>query len=410
MKYNKGDYMARLVREQKIERRIAQHQRDLYATTSRNYEIPHKKERLMLNFAHTFRATSTGMYSYPFLAERNRSTSQGWGDRILNKWHALLDCLIEKATNADLCYVLGLFLATITLSFSFQSSGLISNYASQPVILPLTSQLATQDVSFEINRQPIAISSAITEDANDFQAFQTEQYTVQSGQTLSELSQLHNISMSTLVSFNKITNARSLRAGSVYSVPDREGLLRTVKAGETLEQIAAQNNITTNELLDVNNLASASLTSGQELFIPGAGLGDFDLRVALGELFTRPVYGRTTSGFGYRPDPFTGVRRFHYGLDIAAPTGTPILASMEGRVSYVDEQQRGYGKYIIIRHPGGFQSLYAHLNGFNVRVGQFVSRGQTIGWIGNTGRSTGPHLHFSIIHNGRFVSPTDYLY
>ncbi|WP_438829573.1 M23 family metallopeptidase [Alkalispirochaeta alkalica] len=111
-----------------------------------------------------------------------------------------------------------------------------------------------------------------------------------------------------------------------------------------------------------------------------------------------------------RPDPFTGQRRFHNGVDIVNAMRTPVRAAASGRVVHVESQIGNYGRFVILRHADGFQTLYAHLDSYSVRVGQNVSRGQQIGAMGNTGRSTGPHLHFSVIHNGRFVNPLRYLH
>jgi murein DD-endopeptidase MepM/ murein hydrolase activator NlpD len=111
-----------------------------------------------------------------------------------------------------------------------------------------------------------------------------------------------------------------------------------------------------------------------------------------------------------RSDPFTGLPRFHNGIDVANRIGTPIRAAASGRVVHVESQIGNYGRFVIVRHPDGFQTLYAHLNDFSVRTGEYVDRGEVLGVMGNTGRSTGPHLHFSVIHNGTFVNPLRYLH
>lgn len=117
---------------------------------------------------------------------------------------------------------------------------------------------------------------------------------------------------------------------------------------------------------------------------------------------------RFTSGYGMRADPFHGQQRFHGGIDIAAPVGTPILASAEGTVSKV-EQGKGLGKFVAVQHRDGSESYYGHLNAQNVRVGQHVMQGQKIGELGSTGRSTGPHLDYRIKKNGQTVNPMAYL-
>jgi murein DD-endopeptidase MepM/ murein hydrolase activator NlpD len=115
-----------------------------------------------------------------------------------------------------------------------------------------------------------------------------------------------------------------------------------------------------------------------------------------------------SSGFGYRADPFTGGAAFHAGLDFKGPMGAPIYAAAAGRISFVGQQQ-GYGKTVEINHGNGLVTRYAHMSAFRARVGQPVQAGQVIGLIGNTGRSTGPHLHFEVRHNERPVNPRPFL-
>lgn len=120
--------------------------------------------------------------------------------------------------------------------------------------------------------------------------------------------------------------------------------------------------------------------------------------------FIRPVNGRMSSGFGMRRHPVTGRTRMHNGVDIAAPTGTPIRAAGSGRV-ITAAYLRGYGYTVIVDHGGGVSTLYAHCSSILVRVGQSVQTGQTIARVGSTGLSTGPHLHFEIRINGRPINP-----
>jgi murein DD-endopeptidase MepM/ murein hydrolase activator NlpD len=134
-----------------------------------------------------------------------------------------------------------------------------------------------------------------------------------------------------------------------------------------------------------------------------------DLRLALGELFVYPIRGRLTSSFGWRLDPISGVRRFHAALDLAASTGTTVKAAMDGRIATVGYNAT-YGNYIIMSHSGGYQTLYAHLHSVSVRKDAAVNQGSKIGEVGNTGYSTGPHLHFAVFRNGKAVNPLDYLH
>jgi murein DD-endopeptidase MepM/ murein hydrolase activator NlpD len=134
-----------------------------------------------------------------------------------------------------------------------------------------------------------------------------------------------------------------------------------------------------------------------------------DLKLALGDLFAYPVRGRLSSSYGWRNDPISGARRFHAAIDMAANTGTPVKASMDGRVATVGFNSV-YGNYIILSHGGGFQTLYAHLNAVSVAQGAYVSLGSKIGEVGSTGYSTGPHLHFAVYKNGKPVNPLEYLH
>ncbi len=124
----------------------------------------------------------------------------------------------------------------------------------------------------------------------------------------------------------------------------------------------------------------------------------------------RPVVGgRLTDGFGYRPDPFTRQIRFHNGLDISASRGTPVYATADGRVEYAKRMPL-LGLTVKIDHGYGYETVYGHLDGYNVRRGQMVKRGDQIGVVGNTGRSTAPHLHYMVKVKGRAVDPLDYFY
>lgn len=119
---------------------------------------------------------------------------------------------------------------------------------------------------------------------------------------------------------------------------------------------------------------------------------------------------RMASGYGWRKDPFTKARKFHYGMDFTAPTGTPIYASGDGVVVRADNKSAGYGEHIRIDHGFGYESLYAHLSKYNVRVGQKVQRGQLIGYVGSTGRSEAPHLHYEIRKDGQHLNPINFYY
>jgi len=119
---------------------------------------------------------------------------------------------------------------------------------------------------------------------------------------------------------------------------------------------------------------------------------------------------RMASGYGWRSDPFTKARKKHYGMDFTAPRGTPIYASGDGKIIRADQRSSGYGKHVRIDHGFGYISLYAHMSKYNVRKGQKVKRGDLIGFVGNTGRSQAPHLHYEIHKNGKKINPINFYY
>lgn len=116
------------------------------------------------------------------------------------------------------------------------------------------------------------------------------------------------------------------------------------------------------------------------------------------------------SGFGYRTDPFTKARKMHEGMDFTAKTGTPIFASGNGIVARADNTASGFGNHIVIRHGYGYETLYAHLSKYKCRAGQHVKRGDIIGYVGSTGRSEAPHLHYEVHKNGKVVNPINFYY
>ncbi len=117
---------------------------------------------------------------------------------------------------------------------------------------------------------------------------------------------------------------------------------------------------------------------------------------------------RMASGYGWRIDPFTKTRKRHYGMDFSASRGTPIYAPGNGVVKRADSRSSGYGRHIRIDHGFGYVTVYAHLNKYNVKRGQKVKRGDIIGYVGSTGRSVAPHLHYEIIKDGKKINPLNF--
>lgn len=117
---------------------------------------------------------------------------------------------------------------------------------------------------------------------------------------------------------------------------------------------------------------------------------------------------RVTSYYGERTHPITKRREFHFGIDLAAPTGTPVYAPADGVVTFA-QKKNGYGNFLLLDHFYGFKTAYGHLNGFAVHEGQYVKKGDLIAYTGNSGRSTGPHLHYEIRYLNKWINPRPFL-
>ncbi len=119
---------------------------------------------------------------------------------------------------------------------------------------------------------------------------------------------------------------------------------------------------------------------------------------------------RVASGYGYRIDPIYKTTRFHAGLDFTAPQGTPIYATANGTIKIAGNQGNGYGNHVVINHGYGYETLYGHMFRVKARAGQRVNRGEIIGYVGSTGKSTGPHCHYEVHKNGRPIDPVYFFY
>jgi murein DD-endopeptidase MepM/ murein hydrolase activator NlpD len=119
---------------------------------------------------------------------------------------------------------------------------------------------------------------------------------------------------------------------------------------------------------------------------------------------------RIASGFGLRIDPVYKTVKYHYGLDFAAPQGTPIYATADGVVSTSGNTGNGYGNHVVVNHGFGYETLYGHMVRIKAGSGKSVKRGEVIGWVGSTGKSTGPHLHYEVHKNGKPLDPIYFFY
>jgi murein DD-endopeptidase MepM/ murein hydrolase activator NlpD len=263
------------------------------------------------------------------------------------------------------------------------------------------SDITVSPVSLEMD-QPISVPEP--EEFSQPRMLLFSSYTIKQGDVLGGVAKHFGLNTGTLISLNGIKNTRNLKIGLTLRVPNQDGIYYKVKKGETLESIAQKHKADTKAIMIANELFSEQINVNKDLFIPGASMVWEEEQEINGDLFLWPVRGRITSGYGYRRSPFNGARSFHSGLDIAAFTGTPIRAAMSGRVSSTGYDNT-YGNFVVITHQAGYRTLYGHMSVIRVRTGAYVNAGDQIGDVGNTGQSTGPHLHFTVYKNGATANP-----
>jgi murein DD-endopeptidase MepM/ murein hydrolase activator NlpD len=218
---------------------------------------------------------------------------------------------------------------------------------------------------------------------------------------------MYNVSVNTILWANDLKKGVPLTNGQIISILPVSGVKYIVKKGDTLASISKKFGGTESEVADYNDLnKSETLALGTEVIIPGGEIAEA-IAINPTKKPTKEAPAKYTDTNGVFRKPVSGVitQGMHdkYGVDIGAPTGTPVYASLGGSVELARMGYNGgYGNYIIIRHPssvtgqGEVQTLYAHLSQINVSTGQSVSQGSVIGRVGSTGRSTGPHLHFEM--------------
>lgn len=240
--------------------------------------------------------------------------------------------------------------------------------------------------------------------------FSISPYTVQRGDTVSQLAETNKVSMDSIIALNNITNARLLPVGKVLKIPNMDGLPYIMKSTDTYQKIADAYKTPLAVILDANNIQNEVINAGDMIFIPGARMKREDLKLALGDYFLWPLKEhKITSPYGWRIDPFTGIGgRVHEGIDLSAKAGTPVRAAMDGKVVMLGSNTI-YGKYIIISHANNLKTLYGHLSAYSVKIGAYVTQGAKIGESGGTGHVTGAHLHFGVYKNDKSANPLDYL-
>ena len=236
----------------------------------------------------------------------------------------------------------------------------------------------------------------------DEEANGIRKYEIQEGDVLSGIAFDYGLNLQTLIAANNLSNINALKPGTILTIPPIDGVVHIVKTGDTVSSLAQKYKAESEKIISFNELPlSGDLKIGQELIVPGGVLP------AKAVATVRPVAGvKRFAGLpkfdGYYITPATCIitQRAHIrnGYDCANKTGTPIYAAASGQVNLARAtgNYQGYGRVVRITHANDTETLYGHFSQILVSVGETVSQGQLIGYMGNTGRSTGPHLHFEV--------------
>ncbi len=241
-------------------------------------------------------------------------------------------------------------------------------------------------------------------------------HTVVAGDSLYGIAKKYKLSAETVMFANGLErNPDLLRIGQQLTILPVDGIYHTVGAKDTLESIAkaykAKSADIINYSLNQIDLRNPTIVAGQKLIVPG---GKKEIPVPQVQIYRGPVPAGAQRGTGRFVWPTSGYltqgfKPLHRAIDIARALGTPIKASDTGYVVAAGWSNAGYGNYIVIDHGNGFQTLYAHLSRIFVKAGDVVGQGAIIGHMGNSGRSTGPHLHFEVRKGGGQLNPLSYL-
>lgn len=243
------------------------------------------------------------------------------------------------------------------------------------------------------------------------------EYIVKDGDTLANIAKTFGVDTDSIMWLNKDINEKRLKPGTVLKIPPVTGVIHTVRSGETIYSVAKRYNVSAQAIVDFpfnefTNDETFALAIGQQLVVPDGEMPDEPIlspRSNLASTLTPNAGAVSATGSWIWPaagnitQPF---KPWHKGIDIANSGGGPILAADSGTVmvaSWLDNT--GYGNRVMIDHGNGIKTLYAHMSSFSVVVGQTVKRGDKLGMMGSTGRSTGTHLHFEIRTSGGNMNP-----
>jgi LysM repeat protein len=234
-------------------------------------------------------------------------------------------------------------------------------------------------------------------------------YVVRSGDSLSDIAKMFGVSVNTILWANGLKSSRDVHTGDTLIILPVSGVERKIVSGDTLKSLAKRYGADANEIAQFNGLDPADpLTIGDTIIIPGGELASAPATPATrkpSKNIREPYLGGSGAAYdGYYSSPIYGApvtQGIHgwNGIDLGAARGTPVRAAADGTAIIARGNggwNGGYGNYVVITHSNGSQTLYAHLKAIAISPGQSVSAGKVVGYVGSTGLSTGPHLHFEV--------------
>jgi len=300
-----------------------------------------------------------------------------------------------------------LFLTAISIILLFSVYGFSSSGVR---VLDLASLDYTENETLQSIRKDIKASIFTVmsrRDVSNLPELKFYRYRVKKDETFWIVLSKSGLDMDTLMSVNNLTSPFQVGQGTVLFIPNMRGVVVSGGDKEVLAKVLSESRV------DIEYVKSANRSESLDkdfIFIPCGRISSLERSMFLGSAFVSPIKtGRTTSGFGTRKDPFNENRsQFHRGVDIACPIGTNIYSARAGRVLFAGYAD-GYGKLVILEHEHGYTTYYGHLSRFMVKAGDRVGAGQNIALSGNTGRTTGPHLHFEIRRHGKALNPQTFI-
>ena len=290
-----------------------------------------------------------------------------------------------------------------------QTMSLLEAPKSPFVTAPLSSNVIIDETSLSYNSSAqegiVAVTSSLGGDVFYSSSDQISVYVVREGDTLDEIANMYGVTSNTIRWANDLTPKSTIKKDQRLVILPVSGIKYVVKKGDSLSSIAKNFKGDKAEIISFNDLGDENgLVVGKEIIIPNGEISQTAQEKTNSTKTTTPknmASKGSTKGYFLRP-VIGGIKtqglHGHNGVDIAAKLNTPILASASGQVIVAKSGgwNGGYGSYVVISHPNGMQTLYGHLNLVNVSVGDSVKKGDVIGGMGNTGKSTGVHLHFEV--------------